>query len=95
VRAVDLSRVCTRRLQPRPDLRAGFSNLWPSVASQGRKHGTRHDSNPRPTVYKSIVNEAAIAAEEAVRLAKGERARADGTPTAVLSCQPDKYGEAT
>ena len=31
------------------------------------------------TVYKPIVNEAAIAAEEAVRLAKGEKARADGT----------------
>ncbi len=31
------------------------------------------------TVYKPIVNEAAIAAEEAVRLAKGEKTRADGT----------------
>ena len=31
------------------------------------------------TVYKPIVNEAAIAAEEAVRLAKGEKALADGT----------------
>ena len=31
------------------------------------------------TVYKPIVNEAAIAAEEAVRLAKGEKAHADGT----------------
>ena len=31
------------------------------------------------TVYKSIVNEAARAAEEAVRLAKGEKAHADGT----------------
>jgi D-xylose transport system substrate-binding protein len=31
------------------------------------------------TVYKPIVNEAARAAEEAVRLAKGERAHADGT----------------
>jgi D-xylose transport system substrate-binding protein len=31
------------------------------------------------TVYKPIVNEATIAAEEAVRLAKGEKARADGT----------------
>ena len=31
------------------------------------------------TVYKPIVNEAARAAEEAVRLAKGEKARADGT----------------
>src|SRR6266852_8571469 len=31
------------------------------------------------TVYKHIVNEAAIAAEEAVRLAKGEKTRADGT----------------
>jgi D-xylose transport system substrate-binding protein len=31
------------------------------------------------TVYKPIVNEAVIAAEEAVRLAKGEKAHADGT----------------
>jgi D-xylose transport system substrate-binding protein len=31
------------------------------------------------TVYKPIVNEAAIAAEEAVRLAKGEKAHAEGT----------------
>jgi D-xylose transport system substrate-binding protein len=31
------------------------------------------------TVYKPIVNEAAIAAEEAVRLAKGENTHADGT----------------
>jgi len=31
------------------------------------------------TVYKPIVNEAAIAAEEAVRLAKGEKTHADGT----------------
>jgi D-xylose transport system substrate-binding protein len=31
------------------------------------------------TVYKPIVNEATIAAEEAVRLAKGEKAHADGT----------------
>jgi D-xylose transport system substrate-binding protein len=31
------------------------------------------------TVYKPIVNEAAIAAEEAIRLAKGEKAHADGT----------------
>jgi D-xylose transport system substrate-binding protein len=31
------------------------------------------------TVYKPIVNEAARAAEEAVRLAKGEKAHADGT----------------
>ena len=31
------------------------------------------------TVYKPIVNEAAKAAEEAVRLAKGEKAHADGT----------------
>ncbi len=31
------------------------------------------------TVYKSIVNEATIAAEEAVRLAKGEKTHADGT----------------
>jgi D-xylose transport system substrate-binding protein len=31
------------------------------------------------TVYKPIVSEAAIAAEEAVRLAKGEKTRADGT----------------
>jgi D-xylose transport system substrate-binding protein len=30
------------------------------------------------TVYKPIVNEAVIAAEEAVRLAKGEKTRADG-----------------
>jgi D-xylose transport system substrate-binding protein len=30
------------------------------------------------TVYKPIVNEAVTAAEEAVRLAKGERAHADG-----------------
>jgi len=31
------------------------------------------------TIYKPIVNEAAIAAEEAVRLAKGEKTHADGT----------------
>jgi D-xylose transport system substrate-binding protein len=31
------------------------------------------------TVYKPVVNEAARAAEEAVRLAKGEKAHADGT----------------
>jgi len=31
------------------------------------------------TVYKPIVNEATIAAEEAVRLAKGEKTRVDGT----------------
>jgi len=31
------------------------------------------------TVYKPIANEAAIAAEEAVRLAKGEKTHADGT----------------
>ena len=31
------------------------------------------------TVYKPIVSEASRAAEEAVRLAKGETARADGT----------------
>ena len=31
------------------------------------------------TIYKPIVNEASIAAEEAVRLAKGEKTRAEGT----------------
>lgn len=31
------------------------------------------------TVYKPVVNEAVIAAEEAVRLAKGQKAHADGT----------------
>ena len=34
---------------------------------------------PKWSVYEPIVNEAAKAAEEAVRLAKGEKARADGT----------------